>query len=134
MILSIALASATSVTGTVCDDTIVLSADCTGSFAASSAALTSHTLVASHVTRHTEPSSFMSSAPCSSTAFITSSSLAARSTRITPLRLNCHATAPGAAIEPPILLKIARTSDAVRLRLSVRISISNATPPGAYAS
>ena len=36
--------------------------------------------------------------------------------------------------EPPYLLKAARTSAAVRLRLSVRVSTINATPPGPYPS
>ena len=50
---------------------------------------------------------------------------------MTPLRSNCHATAPGSAIEPPIFEKMVRTSAPVRLRLSVSTSMSTATPPGA---
>ena len=60
-----------------------------------------------------------------------SSSDVLRSTRITPLRSNCHATAPGSAIEPPCLEKMWRMSAAARLRLSVSTSTNTATPSGA---
>ena len=49
----------------------------------------------------------------------------------TPLRSNCQATAPGSAIEPPLLVNTVRISEPVRLRLSVSTSMSTATPPGA---
>jgi hypothetical protein len=50
---------------------------------------------------------------------------------ITPLRSNCHATAPGSAIDPPSFVNTVRTSGPVRLRLSVRHSTITATPDGA---
>ena len=51
------------------------------------------------------------------------------------LRFEAGAWSPiGSAIAPPNLLNSERTSEAVRLRLSVRHSINMATPPGAYAS
>ena len=53
------------------------------------------------------------------------------STMMTPLRENCQPTAPGSAMEPPNLEKARRTSEAVRLRLSVSTSTNIATPPGA---
>ena len=62
---------------------------------------------------------------------MTSSSAKVPGTRMIPLRLNCHATAPGSASEPPILAKTLRTSAPVRLRLSVSTSTSTATPHGA---
>ena len=49
----------------------------------------------------------------------------------TPLRSNCHDTAPGSAIDPPLFEKIDRTSAPVRLRLSVSTSTITATPLGA---
>jgi hypothetical protein len=53
---------------------------------------------------------------------------------IWPLRANCHDTAPGSAVDPPLREKRLRTSAPVRLRLSVRHSTMTATPPGAYPS
>ena len=50
---------------------------------------------------------------------------------MTPLRSNCQPTAPGSAMEPPLLVKRLRISAPVRLRLSVRHSTMTATPPGA---
>ena len=64
----------------------------------------------------------MSSAPASRAASINSSSSTDRGTEITPLRRNCHATAPGSASEPPLLLNSERISELVRLRLSVSTS------------
>ena len=52
----------------------------------------------------------------------------------TPLRSNCHETAPGSAIEPPLRENSDRISDPVRFRLSVRHSTIIATPEGAYPS
>src|SRR5699024_1366075 len=43
-------------------------------------------------------------------------------------------TLPGSAREPPLRVKATRTSEAARLRLSVRHSTSTATPPAAYPS
>src|SRR5439155_4105923 len=80
------------------------------------------------------PSESTSSAPASSASSITSSSLAPFFTGMTPLWSNWNATAPEAAMLPPPLVKMARTSPAVRFLLSVRISRTNATPPGPYPS
>ena len=52
------------------------------------------------------------------------------STSTTPRRSNCHATAPDAPRLPSYLPNAARTSDAVRLRLSVSASTITATPSG----
>ena len=52
----------------------------------------------------------------------------------TPLRVNRYATEPGSAIDPPLRVIAVRTSEAARLRLSVRHSTSTATPPGPYPS
>ena len=65
---------------------------------------------------------------------IVSSSVVSVSTRMMPLRSNCHATVPGVPSEPPCLEKMWRTSDAARLRLSVTIRHRIATPPGPYPS
>ncbi len=43
-------------------------------------------------------------------------------------------TAPVVARLPPFFVKVARTSPAVRLWLSVRASTITATPPGPYPS
>ena len=59
------------------------------------------------------------------------SSLTDFGTMTTPLRSNCQETAPGSDIEPPLREKSDRTSDPVRLRLSVRHSTMSATPEGA---
>ena len=50
---------------------------------------------------------------------------------MTPLRSNFQLTQPVAPREPPHLSKMWRTSEAVRLRLSVTTSTITATPPGA---
>ena len=62
---------------------------------------------------------------------MTSSSSTERGTLMTPLRSNCQATAPGSAIEPPAFFMTERISAPMRLRLSVRTSMSTATPFGA---
>ena len=49
-------------------------------------------------------------------------------TSMTPLRSNCHETAPGSAIVPPFFAKTCLISALVRLRLSVRVSTMTATP------
>lgn len=118
-------------TSIVVEETIVLSADWTATPEASSASFTSHTAEGSVRTFHEPPSRSTSSAPASSAAVMTASSSADPSTRITPRRLNCQPTAPGSAIAPPNFVNALRTSDAVRFLLSVRTSISIATPPGA---
>ncbi len=64
---------------------------------------------------------------------MSSSSVAFFGSTITPLRSNCHATAPGSAIEPPSFENMVRTSAPVRLRLSVRHSTKTATPDGRVA-
>ncbi|KOU15167.1 hypothetical protein ADK52_36090 [Streptomyces sp. WM6372] len=77
------------------------------------------------------PLSLTSSAPASSTVSRTSSSESSPlGSRTTPLRLNRYETEPGSAIEPPLRVMATRTSDAARLRLSVRHSMSTATPFG----
>ena len=48
----------------------------------------------------------------------------------TPLRVKRYATEPGSAIAPPLRVIAVRTSVAARLRLSVRHSMSTATPFG----
>ena len=50
---------------------------------------------------------------------------------MTPLRSNMYATEPESPMLPFCLLNVERTSDAARLRLSVRHSTMTATPPGA---
>ena len=52
----------------------------------------------------------------------------------TPLRENMYDTDPASASEPPLRVSAVRTSVAARLRLSVRHSISTATPFGPYPS
>ena len=52
----------------------------------------------------------------------------------TPLRENMYDTEPASASEPPLRVSAVRTSVAARLRLSVRHSISMATPFGPYPS
>ena len=47
-----------------------------------------------------------------------------------PAAMESDAAEPVAPIEPPFLSMMKRTSPFVRLRLSVRVSISIATPPG----
>jgi len=48
----------------------------------------------------------------------------------TPTWSNMKETAPVSARLPPDLVKVARTSPAVRLRLSVKTSTMTAAPPG----
>ena len=111
--------------------TSVSSAEASVRPAASSAPRTAARSPGSVVTCHCEPSSAMSSAPASRAVSIrASSSRPSPSTRITPLRSNCHATLPGVPREPPFFVKMWRTSLAVRLRLSVRISAISAAPAG----
>ena len=113
------------------EEIIVVSADVTVSPAPSSAARTSSICPGSHRMRQSSPSRLTSSAPASRAAIITSSSPAEPGSTTTPRRLNCHDTAPGSAIDPPVLEKIERMSEPVRLRLSVSTSTMIATPPGA---
>ena len=61
------------------------------------------------------------------------SSTPSAGTSTTPCRSNCQATAPVAPRLPPCFEKACRTSDAVRLRLSVSASTSTATPSGPVA-
>ena len=83
-------------------------------------------------TSNSSPWSATSSTPASRTATSTSSSVSPSTfaTRMTPLRLKLYATLPGSPIVPPLRLIAVRTSAAARLRLSVRHSISSATPFG----
>ena len=76
----------------------------------------------SQVSRQVSPSSAKSSPPASRAASISSSSSTVRSKMTTPLRSNCQATAPGSASDPPLRVNSARTSELVRLRLSVSVS------------
>ena len=76
----------------------------------------------SQVSRQVSPSSAKSSPPASRAAIISSSSSTDRSKITTPLRSNCQATAPGSASDPPLRVNSARTSELVRLRLSVSVS------------
>src|SRR5262245_2276759 len=117
--------------GIVVCGTMSRSEDSTPMPASSRAVRTACSSVGGVVTRQESPSSTMSSAPASRAVSINSSSSADRGTRMVPLRSNCHATAPGSAIEPPFLEKMLRTSAPARLRLSVSTSTITATPPGA---
>ena len=77
------------------------------------------------------PRSLISSAPASSTAVSTSSSVSPFFSSVTtPLRENRYDTEPGSAMLPPLRVIATRTSPAARLRLSVRHSTSTATPLG----
>ncbi len=103
--------------------------------AACSAVRTATRSVASEITSKASPRSLTSSAPASSVASSTSSSetslpSCSMGTSTTPLRLKRKETEPGSASEPPLRVITVRTSMAARLRLSVRHSISIATPAG----
>src|SRR5215207_8608393 len=103
--------------------------------ASTSAVRTATRSVGSLTTSNESPRSLTSSAPASSTATSTSSSVnSPLGTITTPFRVNRYATEPGSAIDPPLRVIAVRTSEAARLRLSVRHSTSTATPPGAYPS
>ncbi len=129
---STCFAACSSPSGTVCVGSIVSSADVMAMPAPSSAVRTACRSLGGVVTCHVSPWSAMSSAPASSAASIRSSSDAADfSTMITPLRSNCHTTAPGSAKLPPLRLKTFLISAPVRLRLSVSASTYSATPFGA---
>ena len=72
-----------------------------------------------------------SSAPASIAASSIASALATLASYSTmPTWSNMNDTAPVSARLPPFLVKLARTSPAVRLRLSVSASTITATPPG----
>src|SRR6266536_3292719 len=78
-----------------------------------------------------EPSRETSSAPPSAAARVTSSSSAPSAETITtPRRSNSHETAPEVPRFPSFFSKAWRTSEAVRLRLSVSASTITATPLG----
>src|SRR5919198_1372934 len=115
--------------------TIVSSEESTSIPACSSASRTAVSDSGAAMTRKLEPSRSTSSAPPSAAASITSSSSKrSASTRITPRRSNNHATEPEPPRLPSCLLNAARTSAAVRLRLSVSASTITATPFGPYPS
>src|SRR5918998_3822313 len=101
-----------------------------------SAVRTATRSVGSETTSKDSPRLLTSSAPASSTAASTSSSETPScwGTITTPLRLNRNDTDPGSAIVPPLRVIAVRTSEAARLRLSVRHSTTRATPPGPYPS
>ena len=70
---------------------------------------------ASVMTPKPSPCGSISSAPASSTASITSSSVVlSPETTITPLRWKLYATLPGSAIVPPLRVIAVRTSAAAR--------------------
>ncbi|OQB37281.1 MAG: hypothetical protein BWY06_02450 [Candidatus Latescibacteria bacterium ADurb.Bin168] len=103
--------------------------------ASSSARRTASSSFRGVVISYVSPSVSMSSAPASSATLNTSSSVPADfSTEMLPLASNTHATAPASARLPPFLLRRFRSSETVRLRLSVTASMRSATPPGAYPS
>ena len=82
---------------------------------------------------------FTASAPASSVASRTSSSVTVRlpwwtGTTMTPLRLNRKDTEPESAMVPPLRVTAARTSAAARFLLSVRHSTSRAEPWGPRTS
>ena len=110
--------------------TIRISAEEIAKPASSTAPRTRASAVGSHVISQTPSSSVTSSAPASAAASISSSSSASPSTTTTPSRSNRNATEPVWPSEPPALLNAARTFEAVRLRLSVSASTTNAAPPG----
>ncbi|SIJ71302.1 Uncharacterised protein [Mycobacteroides abscessus subsp. abscessus] len=100
--------------------------------ASTSAVRTATRSVASEMTSKVSPSSLTSSAPASRVAStMASSSVPSAGTTMTPLRLKLYDTEPGSAIDPPLRVTATRTSEAARLRLSVRHSMSSATPPAA---
>src|SRR5205085_10531321 len=113
---------------------IVRSEDFTLKQASSIAVRTACKSVGGVVTCHESPKSCTSSAPASATASVSSSSSADLSTSTTPLRSNCHDTAPGSANEPPLRLKMFLISADVRFRLSVSACTITATPLAAYPS
>ena len=103
--------------------------------AACSAVRTVTRSAASETTSNASPRSLTSSAPASSVASRMSSSLTVRpscsiGTTTTPLRWKRNETDPGSASEPPLRVIAVRTSMAARFRLSVRHSMSIATPAG----
>ncbi len=98
---------------------------------ASSAFCTSARLSAAHTTSWPSSSDVTSSAPASMAASIMASASAfLASNAITPTRSNMNDTEPVSPRLPPDLVKKERTSEAVRLRLSVSASTITATPPG----
>src|SRR3954451_3977850 len=129
------LRAASSSTGTVIVGTSEDSAESYSMPASCRAERTGTRSVGSLTTSNDSPRSLISSAPASRTASMTSSSLEpAFGTITTPLRLNRYDTLPASANVPPLRVSAVRTSVAARLRLSVRHSISSATPLGPYPS
>src|SRR3954453_20327790 len=129
------LRAASSSTGTVIVGTREDSAESYSMPASCNAVRTVNRSVGSLTTSNESPRSLISSAPASSTASIRSSSDSpALGTITTPLRLNRYDTLPASAKVPPLRVSAVRTSVAARLRLSVRHSISIATPFGPYPS
>jgi hypothetical protein len=96
----------------------------------SSAALTASKSPGAQTTS-TDPSSFVStsSAPASTAASITFSSLVPGASTNWPQCLKRNATEPSVPRLPPFLENACRTSPTVRVRLSVRQSTITAAPP-----
>src|SRR5919201_5345656 len=87
------------------------------------------------MTWNVEPSRETSSAPPSAAASVSSSSSTpSAETRTTPRRSKSQVTAPAVPRLPSFLENTCRTSEAVRLRLSVSASTITATPFGPYPS
>ena len=83
------------------------------------------------MTWNVEPSSETSSAPPSAAASVSSSSSTpSAGTSTSPRRSNSQATAPAPPRLPSFFANVCRTSEAVRLRLSVSASTITATPSG----
>src|SRR5207253_2861644 len=114
-------------TSTVVFGTIVSSALSTVKPAPSTASRTLDSESGAAVIWNVEPSSSTSSAPPSAAASISSSSSTpSESTSTIPRRSNCQATAPDAPRLPSCFENAERTSEAVRLRLSVSASTRRA--------
>jgi hypothetical protein len=79
-----------------------------------------------------EPSTSTSSAPASiATSWTSSTERPAASISMIPFCSKSHWTEPGSPSFPPFFENAARTSEAVRLRLSVAASTRTDTPPAA---
>ena len=109
---------------------MVTSASAGSSPASLSPSTTSPKLLSGRVITRKLPSSFSStsSAPASRAASISFSSSTPGSKKISPRLVNRNATEPLVPRLPPNLEKAWRTSDTVRLTLSVMVSTSTATP------
>ena len=98
--------------------------------ACSSASRTAVKSAGSAITSYTFSSIATSWAPASMAGMRSSSEYWSASTTATPFFSKFQATEPGSPRLPPWLENAWRTSDPVRLRLSVSASTRIATPPG----